>query len=67
MVLNGDFFEIGGQDLPIIESSGGLFNYLTLVEGSHFINLKVDSKHSLLDSNNEDIRKKWIRIMLLNV
>ena len=42
MVLKGDFFEIGGQDLPIIESSGGRFNFLTLVEGSHFISLKVE-------------------------
>ena len=50
MVLKSVFFEIGGQDLPIIESSGGLFNFLTLVEGSHFINFKVDSKHSSLDS-----------------
>ena len=58
MVLKGDFFEIGGQDLPIIESSDGRFNFLTLVEGGHFISLKVDSKHSSLDSNNEDIGKK---------
>ena len=57
MVLKGDSFEIGGEDLPILEASDGRFNFLTLVEGSHFISLKVDLKHSLYVSNNEDIEK----------
>ena len=56
MVLKGYFFEIGGQYLPNIKSSGR-FNFLTLVEGSHFISLKVDSKLSLFVSNNEVVEK----------
>ena len=44
MVLKGDSFEIGGEDLPILESSNGRFYFLTLVEGSHFISLKVEKK-----------------------